>query len=104
MIVENAETEKFVQFTGSLGRPLALDLAAEALSEAEFYRAVAFFRRRGVVGREHELFDAPGGRPLGEQFTFQYPLRSIADAVEVTLSIFDEVYHTPGCNLKVTSD
>jgi hypothetical protein len=103
VIVENAETRKFVQFTGSLKRPLLLDLPAQTLSEAEFYRAVTFFRRHGVVGQEYELLDAPGGLPVTEQFSFQLPLGSIADAAEVTLSLFDEVYHTPGCNLTVES-
>src|SRR5262249_42799028 len=104
VIVENANTKKFVQFTGSLGSPLLLDLPAQTLSEAEFYRAVGFFRSRGVEGQQYELLDAPGGRPVADQFTFQLPLNSVAEAAEVTLALFAEVYRTPGCRLAIVGD
>ena len=42
VVIENLESGKLVQFTGSLDRPLLLDLPSQTLSEAEFYRAVAF--------------------------------------------------------------
>jgi hypothetical protein len=103
VIVESVETKKFVQFSGSLGNPLILDLPAQALSEAEFYRAVAFFRSRGAVGKEYDLLDA-SGRPVAEQFTFQLPMKSAAEAANVTLSLFAEVYHRPGCSLAIISD
>jgi hypothetical protein len=62
VIIEDVESKKFVQFVGSLERPLLLDLPAQSLSETEFYRAVLFFRRRGVGGQEYELLRARRAR------------------------------------------
>src|SRR5262245_43054225 len=90
VIIEDVKSKKFVQFVGSLERPLLLDLPAQTLSETEFYRAVTFFRRRGAAGQEYELLDAPGGRPVAEQFTFQLTLQSVEDALEVALEVFRE--------------
>ncbi len=45
-LIEHKESGTFVQFTGSKSHPLLLDVPWQALSEAEFYRAVTFFRRR----------------------------------------------------------
>jgi hypothetical protein len=87
---------------GSLQCPLLLDLPAQTLSEAEFYRAVAFFRRRGAAGQEIEMFDAPGGRPVAEQFTFQLPLPSTEAAAEVVFAVFAEVYMLPDIRLSIT--
>jgi hypothetical protein len=101
VIVEDAESKKFVQFVGSLDKPLLLDLPAQTLSEAEFYRAVTFFRRRGVAGQEYELLDAPGGRPVGEQFTFQLLFHSVDSAVEAVFGVFEQVYLLPDCQLSV---
>lgn len=103
VIVEDAASKKFVQFVGSLDRPLLLDLPAQTLSEVEFYRAVAFFKRRGVVGEENEMLDKPGGRVVGEQFTFQLQLASSSDAIEVVDALFEEVYQLPDCRLLATT-
>ena len=102
VIIEDAASKKFVQFIGSRERPLLLDLPAQALSEAEFYRAVAFFHSRGVLGQEYEVFDAPGGRPVGEQFTFQLPVPSVDDATEVVFAVFEQVYLLPNRRLSVS--
>jgi hypothetical protein len=101
VIIEDEVSQKFVQFVGSIDRPLLLDLPAQTFSEAEFYRAVAFFKRRGVVGQEFEMLDAPGGQPVGEQFTFQLQLESVSDAIEVVRALFAEVYRLPDCRFHV---
>jgi hypothetical protein len=103
VIIEDAASQKFVQIAGSRERPLLLDLPAQTLSEVEFYRAVAFFKRRGVVGQEHELLDTPGGRPVTEQFTFQLQLESVSAAIEVVDALFVEVYRLPDCRFHVTT-
>lgn len=103
VVIEDTATRKFVQFVGSLERPLLLDLPAQALSEAEFYRAVAFFRRRGVVGQEYELLDQPGGRPVSELFTFQLPMRSVDEAADVVFAVFEQVYLLPLRELSISS-
>jgi hypothetical protein len=102
VIVEDAESEKFIQFMGSIERPLALDLPAQTLSESEFYRAVEFFRRRGVCGQEYDLLDTTGSRRVAEQFTFQKELQSVEKAIELVLEVFEKVYLRPGCELLVT--
>jgi len=102
VIVEEPELQKFVQFTASMERPLTLDLPAQVLSEAEFYRAVAFFRRRGVSGQEYDLLDRPGGQPVAEQFTFQLDLLSAEDAAETAVAVFEQVYLLHGYQLAVT--
>ncbi len=104
VIIEDAASQKFVQFVGSIHRPLLLDLPVQALSEAEFYRAVAFFKRDGVVGQEYEMLDAPGGRPVSEQFTFQLQLESVSAAIEVVHALFLEVYRLSDCRFHVTTD
>jgi hypothetical protein len=85
---------KFVQFTGSVPGPLLLDLPWQPLSEAEFYRAVAYFKKFGVAGDDRELFDV-NGNPAGTQFTFNLTLESEDSAAAVALVIFEEVYRLP---------
>jgi hypothetical protein len=104
VIIEDAASQKFVQFIGSLSRPLLLDLPWQTFSEAEFYRAVAFFKKRGVVGQEYETLDAPGGRPVGTQYSFQLQLDSVSAAIEVVHALFREVYELPDCRFHVTKD
>jgi hypothetical protein len=95
VIVEHTSTSKFVQFAGSVSKPLLLDLPWQTLSESEFYRAVDYFKKWGVAGKEEVMLDAPGGMPVGEQFTFQMIFRSIDAAVEVAIGIFEQVYQLP---------
>jgi hypothetical protein len=85
---------KFVQFAGSLAEPLLLDLPWQPMSEAEFYRAVAYFKKLGVVGEEMKMFDH-GGRPVVPQFTFGMTFHCVDAATKTVLDIFDEVYSLP---------
>ena len=84
----------FVQFAGSATEPLLLDLPWQPMSEAEFYRAVVYFKKFGVVGDEVEMFDLQGNR-ADPQFTFNMTFRSGDIATKVALDIFDEVYGLP---------
>lgn len=95
VIFENPRSKKFVQFCGSAAQLLQLDLPSQTLSEMEFYRAVAYFKRLGVAGEEYDLLDGPGGLPVARQFTFQMAFRSVVAAVEVALGIFGDVYQLP---------
>src|SRR4051812_40584942 len=92
VIVEHQLTAKFVQFSGSVSEPLMLDLPHQTLSELEFHRAVTFFRKFGVEGREFELFDHPDGKVVGQQYSFNMEFGSVDDAVDVTIAVFEQVY------------
>jgi len=100
-IIEHSDSGKFVQFAGSLSSPLLLDLPWQTLSEAEFYRAVVFFRRLGIAPPEYELFDGPLGKPVAKQVTFQFQLRSVEVATEIAIAIFAEIYLLADCQLLV---
>ena len=105
VIVEHQATGKFVQFTGSAGEPLVLDLPDQTLSELEFYRAVAFFREFRVEVREHELFDQPGGRVVGRLYSFNMEFGSVEHAVDVTMGVFERVYLvSPEARLVITEN
>jgi len=95
VVVEEHASGKFVQFGGSATRPLFLDLPWQTLSEIEFYRAVAYFQRMGVAGAEEEMLDAPGGKVVGTEFTFQMSFRTVDAAVVVASAVFEEVYQFP---------
>src|SRR5437763_1628930 len=75
VIFEHTSSKKFVQFAGSIAKPLLLDLPWQTLSESEFYRAVRYFKGLGVVGEEQEVF-APDGKPVDKQFSFQMSFQS----------------------------
>jgi hypothetical protein len=92
VIFEVAPSGKFVQFCGSASEPLQLDLPAQTLSELEFYRAVAYFKRLGVVGQEYDIFSEPGGLPVSRQFSFQMSLDSVDAAADVAMDVFEDVY------------
>jgi len=99
-LIEHSDSGKFIQFVGSESSPLLLDLPWQALSEAEFYRAVEFFRLRGIPSAESQLLDAPSGQPVAEQLTFQESFRSVDAATEVAIAVFEQVYRLPICALK----
>jgi hypothetical protein len=102
VIIEHQESKKFVQFTGSATEQLFLDLPSQTLSELEFYKAVQVFREMGVIGDEHSVFDGPGGRVVGQQFSFNAVFRSVAEATETVERIFATVYGFPvDCDIAV---
>ena len=88
------DSGKFVQFFGSAAEPLVLDLPGLAMSEAEFYKAVAYFKKHGVAGTERGTFDEKG-QPTYPLFSFNMTFRSVDIATEVALEIFEQVYNLP---------
>ena len=95
VIFRDAGSRKFVQFAGSSTEPPLLDLPAQVLSEAEFYRAVVLFRRVGVSGEEYDVFDGPGGSAVGRQFSFMYRPATVDVAADLAVAIFREVFRFP---------
>ncbi len=93
-VVIEHDSGKFVQFAGSAGEPLLLDLPWQPMSEAEFYKAAAYFKKHAVAGAEREMFDLEG-KPTDPQFAFNRSFRSVEAATEVALEIFEEVYNLP---------
>ncbi len=93
-VVINHASGKFVQFAGSSSEPLVLDLPWQPLSEAEFYRAVVYFKQFGVVGADQEMFDIEGQR-ASPQFTFNMTFRSVEEATVTALALFEQVYGLP---------
>ena len=91
----NHDSGKFVQFAGSAAEPLRLDLpCAEAMSEAEFYKAVAYFKKHGVAATEWEVGDEEG-KPTDRWVVFCMTFTSVDMATEVALEVFEEVYNLP---------
>lgn len=58
VVVEDRDSEKFVQFTGSISQPLVLDLPWQTLSEAEFYGLSPFSGSGELkeIIRKHSMF------------------------------------------------
>ncbi len=105
VIIEEAETKKFVQFLGSTTEPLTLDVPSQTLSELEFYRAVSFFQKIDVVGTESDLLDQPFGEVVARQFSFTKVFGSVMEATQVAEDIFDKVYNFPkNCNLLIVEN
>ena len=105
VIIEEAETKKFVQFLGSTTEPLTLDVPSQTLSELEFYRAVSFFQKIDVVGTESDLLDQPFGEVVARQFSFTKVFGSVMEATQVAEDIFDKVYNFPkNCNLVIVEN
>lgn len=102
VIIEHAETKKYVQFAGSAREQLLLDLPSQTLSETEFYNAVQLFRKMGVIGDEHDVLDKPDGQVVGQQFSFNVTFRSVGDATDTVEDIFTNVYGFPSdCDLEI---
>ena len=91
---------KYVRFVRVVGtKPLFLDLPSDRWSEAEYYRAAAYFKKHGVAG-EQDWFDKEGEPTFPEEI-FCMVFDSVDKATEVALDIFDEVYGLPR-NLELT--
>ncbi|MEZ5944231.1 MAG: hypothetical protein R3C18_22810 [Planctomycetaceae bacterium] len=102
VIIQHAETRKFVQFAGSARETLLLDLPYQTLSEPEFYRAVKMFRELGISGEEHDTYDRPDGNVVGQQFTFNMAFDSVDEAALTAQRVFREIYEYPAdCPLEI---
>jgi hypothetical protein len=93
-VVIQHDSGKSVQFAGSAAEPLLLDLPWQPMSEAEFYKAAAYFKKPAVAGAEREMFDVEG-KPRDPRSGFYMTFRSVDIATEVALEIFEEVYNLP---------
>lgn len=92
VILEDAETKKFVQF--GRGPGIKLDLPLAALSEAETERAASFFETLGVAtARELEAPDPSHNGKVRHHVTFEYDFGNDArTAADTALSLFTAVY------------
>ncbi len=105
VIIEHRQSGKFIQFAGSASELLLLDLPSQTMSEAEFYRAVEFFRRRGIIGYDHDMLDEPGGRVVGQQFSFNVTIQSVDEAARTALDVLQVVFQLPtDCDLLITEN
>ena len=103
VIIEHQQSGKFVQFAGPASELLLLDLPWQTLSETEFDRAVEFFRRLGIVGAEHDVFDEPGGRVVSQQFSFNMTIQTVDEASRIALDVLQNVFQIPrDCDLVIT--
>jgi hypothetical protein len=93
------DSGKSVQFTGSISEPLRLNLPSHLMSEAEFYRAVTYFKKHGVAGEEGWI-DIEG-KPTGQEVVFNMTFDSVDKATEVALEIFEEVYNLSPRNVEL---
>ena len=102
VVIQHRATQKFVQFAIAEPKKLWLDLPAQTLSEVEFYRAVDFFRKRGITGEEYAVFDRPDGEVAGTQFTFNMSFSSAIEASTTASKILSEVYgFLSDCELEI---
>lgn len=94
VVIEDARSGKFVQFAGSSGEPLLLDLPSQTLSPQEMAKAKAVFSNLGYPGPEtYRTEEFPGGPPAGEQTTFNVKFGSDVDkATDLALAVLYQVY------------
>lgn len=108
VIFEEANSGKFVQFSGSSVDPLLLDLPAQTLDAEEMQRATSLFSQLGYAGPEtHQVFtDESCAVPAGSQVSFDVQFERDANrAADFTLSIFESVYGFPeNFDLNVVSE
>lgn len=92
VVLEDADTKKFVQF--GRGPTIKLDLPLAALSDVEADRASAFFRKLGVLApRELSAPDPSQNNRLRRHATFEYDFGSDATlAATTSLELFAAVY------------
>ena len=98
VIFEERTNRKFVQFAGSVGSPLCLDLPSQTLNAEEMQRATALFSSFGVASPEtHPTYtDAAKKIAAGQQVSFNLNLgKDVQLAAQITLAIFQQVYHYP---------
>jgi hypothetical protein len=88
VIVQEKDSEKFVQFAGSACKPLLLDLPNIILNTEERERADAFFAPLRA-----------SRKPLsanGEEFAYQLRLgQDVNRGAELALAVFRDVYRLP---------
>ena len=107
VIIEDAQSGKFVQFAGSEEEPLLLDLPSQTLSPDEMAKAKALFAELGYAGPEsYQVQESPGGPDDSEQTSFSVKFRQDVDkATELAVAILHRVYGLDGnAKLKLTEE
>jgi hypothetical protein len=93
IILEEPETEKFVQFAYDEGSGLVFDLPFQALDEDELARARQVLGEVGVGDEVASIFDSPDGEAVGEQRSFNSMVGKDVDrAVDLVYRVFTYVY------------
>jgi hypothetical protein len=86
VVFEEAESEKFVQFSGSDEEPLVFDLPSQALDANERIQAKTMFAQMGIA-RQHSVDD---------QYTYNVNFgKDVDQAAELTIRVFREIYRFP---------
>jgi len=92
VIFQDKSSGKFVQFAGSAGEPLFLDLPAQALNDDESKRAAKLFRELAAKSPAGAAVRPEGGETRGFQLRFG---RDAERAAEAALRVFREGYRLP---------
>ncbi|OGK06170.1 MAG: hypothetical protein A2W80_13805 [Candidatus Riflebacteria bacterium GWC2_50_8] len=93
IILEEPDTEKFVQFAYDEDTGLIFDLPFQALDEDELVRARQVLGEVGVGDEVASIFDSPDGEAVGEQRSFNSMVGSDVDqAVDLVHRVFTYVY------------
>ena len=105
VIFEHVKTGKFVQFAGAVNGVFMLDLPSETLSEDEFLKATQYFKALGIEVLEYDAFELDGDRVVGKNITFNQDFRSVPEATQAVLDIFDQVYgFADDCDISITEN
>ena len=92
LIVEDARSEKFIQFYNDDGRVL-IDLPKAALDEEESARAAEYFRRTGIpLTRSRDVDPKTGATVVSETWTTTYSGRQVDQVVDVALGALFTIY------------
>lgn len=93
IILEEPDTEKFVQFAYDEDTGLIFDLPFQALDEDELVRARQVLGEVGVGDEVASIFDSPDGEAVGEQRSFNSMVGSdVEQAVDLVHRVFTYVY------------
>ncbi|EKD84417.1 MAG: hypothetical protein ACD_39C00061G0001 [uncultured bacterium] len=93
IILEEPDTEKFVQFAYDEDTGLIFDLPFQALDEDELVRARQVLGEAGVGDEVASIFDSPDGEAIGEQRSFNSMVGSdVEQAVDLVHRVFTYVY------------
>ncbi len=93
MILEESESEKFVQFAFDEDSGLVFDLPLQALTPEEIELSRTLLASYGIGSETAQVFDGPDGDEVGEQCSFQTVVGFDTElAVTLTYRIFREVY------------
>lgn len=106
-IIEEVQTQKFVQFSRLSNDSLVFDLPFQTLSSEEINRTKALFKDLKIPGPEtHKLYEFPGGPESGEQTSFNVNVgKGVEHGTLLTLSILKDVYRFPDdCELNIIEE